>query len=264
MSVTVRDIQAFRDRGERFAMLTAYDALSARLLDEAGIPLILVGDSVGGILGYDSTLPVTMNDMLHHTSAVVRGTKNALVIGDMPFMSYQASIDDGVLNAGRFLKEAGAQAVKLEGGRRVTDLVARLTDSGIPVMAHLGLTPQSVNQFGGYRVQGRDHEGAYRMVEDAKSLEAAGAFALVLEAVPAPLAKEVTDSLHIPTIGIGAGPYTSGQVLVWHDFLGINQDKVARFVKRYANLGGEIKRAAETFAREVADGIYPGSEHSYE
>ncbi len=263
MSVTVRDVQAFRDRGERFAMLTAYDALSAKLLDDAGIPLILVGDSVGGILGYDSTLPVTMDDMVHHTAAVVRGTSNALVIGDMPFMSYQTSVEEGFRNAGRFLKEAGAHAVKLEGGRRVVDLVTKLTDAGIPVMAHVGLTPQSVNQFGGYRVQGRDHEGAYRMVEDAKALEAAGAFALVLEAVPASLAKEVTDSLHIPTIGIGAGPDTSGQVLVWHDFLGIKTDNVARFVKRYAEIGAEIKRAAETFAREVADGTYPGPEHAY-
>jgi 3-methyl-2-oxobutanoate hydroxymethyltransferase len=264
VSVTVRDVQAFRDRNERFVMLTAYDALSAKLLDDAGIPLILVGDSVGGILGYDSTLPVTMEDMLHHTASVVRGTTNAFVIGDMPFMSYQASVEDGVRNAGRLIKEAGAHAVKLEGGRRAVDLVTKLTDAGIPVMAHLGLTPQSVNQFGGYRVQGRDHEDAYRMVEDAKSLEAAGAFTLVLEAVPASLAKEVTDSLHIPTIGIGAGPHTTGQVLVWHDFLGINQAKTARFVKRYADLGNDIKSAAQAFAREVAEGTYPGPEHTYE
>ena len=231
MSVTVRDVQAFRERGERFVMLTAYDALSAKLLDEAGIPLILVGDSVGnGPLGYESTLPVTMADMLHHTAAVRRGVTNALVIGDMPFMSYQASVEEGFRNAGRFLQEAGAHAVKLEGGGRVLDLVGRLTDSGIPVMGHLGLTPQSVNQFGGYRVQGRNDEGAHRIVEEAKSLEASGAFAVVLEAVPATLAKEITASLHIPTIGIGAGPDTSGQVLVFHDFLGINQGKVARFV----------------------------------
>ncbi len=265
MSVTVRDVQAFRERGERFAMLTAYDALSAKLLDEAGIPLILVGDSVGnGPLGYDSTLPVTMADMLHHTAAVRRGTSNALVIGDMPFMSYQASVEEGFRNAGRFLQEAGAHAVKLEGGGRVLDLVARLTDSGIPVMAHLGLTPQSVNQIGGYKVQGRSDEQAYRMLEDAKALAAAGAFALVLEAVPAELGKKITDSLHIPTIGIGAGPYTSGQVLVWHDFLGINQAKTAKFVKRYAQLGDEIKAAASKFAHEVADGSYPAPEHSYE
>ena len=265
MSVTVRDVQAFRERDEKFVMLTAYDALSAKLLDEAGIPLILVGDSLGMVmLGYDSTLPVTMDDMLHHTAAVRRGVTNALVIGDMPFMSYQASLDEGFRNAGRFLQEAGAHAVKLEGGGRVLDLVARLTDSGIPVMGHLGLTPQSVNQFGGYRVQGRNDEGAHRILKDAKSLEAAGAFALVLEGVPATLATEITASLHIPTIGIGAGPETSGQVLVFHDFLGINQGKVAKFVKRYADLGDEIKAAAAAFARDVADGTYPAPEHSYE
>ncbi len=265
MSVTVRDVQAFRERGEKFAMLTAYDALSAKLLDEAGIPLILVGDSLGMVmLGYNSTLPVTMDDMLHHTAAVVRGVSNAMVIGDMPFMSYQASVEEGLRNAGRFLQEAGAHAVKLEGGGRVLDLVARLTDSGIPVMGHLGLTPQSVNQFGGYRVQGRSDEGAHRIVEEAKSLEAAGAFAVVLEAVPAALAKEITASLHVPTIGIGAGPDTSGQVLVFHDFLGINQARLPRFVKQYADLGTEIKSAAAAFAADVADGTYPAPEHSYE
>ena len=265
MSVTIRDVQSFRDRGERFVMLTAYDALSAKLLDEAGIPIILVGDSLGMVmLGYDSTVPVTMEEMLHHTAAVRRGTTDSLVVGDMPFMSYQASIDDGVRNAGRFLKEAGAHAVKLEGGGQVVDLVARLTGSGIPVMTHLGLTPQSINQLGGYKVQGRNDEAAYRMLEDAKALEAAGSFALVLEAVPAELGKRITDSLHIPTIGIGAGPHTSGQVLVWHDFLGINQGKVAKFVKRYANLGDDIKAAAAGFAREVAEGAYPGDEYSYE
>ena len=265
MSLTIRDVQAFRDRGERFAMLTAYDYFSAKLLDEAGIPLLLVGDSLGMVmLGYDSTLPVTMDDMIHHTKSVTRGAQNALVIGDMPFMSYQASIDEGFRNAGRFIKEAGAQAVKLEGGARVVDLTARLVDSGIPVMGHLGLTPQSVNQFGGYRVQGRSDETAHRVIEDAKALEAAGVFALVLEAVPSSLAKEVTDGLHVPTIGIGAGPHTSGQVLVFHDFLGLSQGKVAKFVKRYAQLGEEIKRAAGAFADEVAQGTYPESEHTYE
>jgi 3-methyl-2-oxobutanoate hydroxymethyltransferase len=263
--VTVRDIQAFRERGERFAMLTAYDALSAHLLDEAGIPLILVGDTLGMVmLGYDDTLPVTIDQMIHHTAAVRRGVTNAFVIGDMPFMSYQASTEEGFRNAGRFLKEAGAHAVKLEGGGRVLELVGRLTDSGIPVMGHLGLTPQSVNQFGGYRVQGRSDEAAHQIVKDAKSLEAAGAFALVLEAIPSALAAEVTKSLRIPTIGIGAGPDCSGQVLVFHDFLGITEGPAPRFVKRYAGIGAEIKRAAATFASEVADGTYPGSEHSYD
>ena len=222
MTVTVRDIRAFKQRGERFVMLTAYDALSARILDEAGIPMLLVGDSLGMVMiGLDSTVPVTMEEMLHHTRAVRRGAANSLVVGDLPFMSYQASVDEGMRNAGRFLKEAGAHAVKLEGGSRVVDLVARLVDAGIPVMGHLGLTPQSVNQFGGFRVQGRNEEDAHRIVSDAKDLEAAGIFSLVLEGIPAQLAREVTESVEIPTIGIGAGPHCDAQVLVYHDFLGI-------------------------------------------
>jgi 3-methyl-2-oxobutanoate hydroxymethyltransferase len=264
VSVTVNDVRAFKQRGEHFAMLTAYDAPSARLLDQAGIPLILVGDTLGMVvLGYDSTLPVTMDDMVHHTSAVVRGTENALVIGDMPFMSYQASMEDGVRNAGRLMKEAGAKAVKLEGGGRVLELVVRLTESGIPVMGHLGLTPQSVHQLGGYRVQGREQEQAFHIVQDAKDLEAAGVFAVVLEAVPAALAKEVTASVSVPTIGIGAGPDCDGQVLVFHDLLGIKTTRDAKFVKRYASVGEDITRAAAAFAREVADGTYPDAAHSY-
>jgi 3-methyl-2-oxobutanoate hydroxymethyltransferase len=263
--VTVRDIRAFKDRGERFVMLTAYDAPSARLLDEAGIPLILVGDTVGMVaLGHRNTLPVTMDDMIHHTAAVVRGVTNALVVGDMPFMSYQVSVDEAIRNAGRHLQEAGAHAVKLEGGKRVVELVGRLTDAGIPVMGHLGLTPQSVNQFGGWRVQGREEEQAHRILQDAKSLEAAGAFALVLEAVPPGVGQEVTRSIHIPTIGIGAGPHTDGQVLVWHDFLGITPGRLPKYVKRYASLGDEIKRAATAFAADVAAGAYPAPEHTYE
>jgi 3-methyl-2-oxobutanoate hydroxymethyltransferase len=260
----VRDIRAFKQRRERFAMLTAYDAAQARLLDEAGIPVLLVGDTLAmTMLGHPTTLPVTMDEMLHHTAAVVRGVSQALVVGDMPFMSYQGSFDDGVRNAGRFLKEAGANAVKLEGGGREAELVARLTASGIPVMGHLGLTPQSVNQLGGFRVQGRD-EGRARIVRESKDLEAAGAFAIVLEAVPADLAREVTSSLEVPTIGIGAGPHCDGQVLVFHDFLGIAAtDYSPRFVKRYASMGEDIKRAAARFAAEVADGTYPGPEHSY-
>jgi 3-methyl-2-oxobutanoate hydroxymethyltransferase len=261
--VTVRDIRAFKQRGERFAMLTAYDTPSARLLDSAGIPVILVGDTLAEVLlGYDTTLPVTMEQMLHHTAAVARGVTNSLVVGDMPFMSYQASTDEGVRNAGRFLKEAGASAVKMEGGARVVDLVARLSDAGIPVMGHLGLTPQSVQQTG-YRVQGRDTEEAQRMVQDAKSLEAAGAFAIVLETVPSSLAREVTASVSIPTIGIGAGPHCDGQVLVWHDFLGIATTRSPKFVKRYASVGDDIVDAARRFAREVSEGTYPGPEHSY-
>jgi 3-methyl-2-oxobutanoate hydroxymethyltransferase len=260
--VTVRDIRAFKQRGEKFAMLTAYDAPSARLLDEAGIPIILVGDTLGMmVLGYDSTVPVTMDEMVHHVRAVVRGRTNALVVGDMPFMSYQASIDDGLRNAGRLLKEGGAHAVKLEGGRRVLELVGALTDAGIPVMGHLGLTPQSVNQLGGYPVQGRD-EQADEIMRDAKDLEAAGIFSLVLEAIPAELGKKITAGLDVPTIGIGAGPDCDAQVLVWHDFLGITQ-RVPRFVKRYADIGDAIRDAARAFAVEVAAGTYPDADHSY-
>jgi len=264
MPITVRDIRAFKERGEHFAMLTAYDAPSARLLDEAGIPIILVGDTLAMVvLGHDSTLPATMDVMLHHTAAVVRGRTNAFVVGDMPFLSYQVSVEEGIRNAGRFLQEAGAHAVKLEGGGRVLPLVERLTEAGIPVMGHVGLTPQSVNQFGGYRVQGRDEEAAHQIVRDAKDLEAAGIFALVLEAVPAPVAAEVTSSLQVPTIGIGAGPDCDGQVLVWHDFLGISEGHLPRFAKPYAHLADDIRAAAATFAREVSEGAYPGPEHTY-
>lgn len=266
MPVTVRSVRAFKERGERFAMLTAYDAHSARLLDEAGIPLLLVGDTLGMVvLGYDSTVPVTMEEMLHHTAAVSRGRTDAFVVGDMPFMSYQASIEEAIHNAGRFLKEAGANGVKLEGGSpHVVEIVTRLTEAGIPVMAHLGLTPQSVNQIGGYRVQGRSEEAAHLMTHQAKELERAGAFALVLEAIPAPVAAQVTAALSIPTIGIGAGPDTDGQVLVWHDFLGITSGKLPRFVKRYASLGDEIVAAAKRYKDEVAAGIYPAPEHTYD
>lgn len=264
MPVSVRDVRAFKERGERFAMLTAYDTPSAQLLDRAGIPLLLVGDSLAEVvLGYPTTVPVTMEEMLHHTAAVVRGVEDALVIGDMPFMSYQASIEEGIRNAGRFLKEAGAPAVKLEGGSRVAELVARLSDAGVPVMGHLGLTPQSVHQLG-YRVQGRSEEQGELMLKDAKTLEAAGIFALVLEAVPADLARQVTASVSVPTIGIGAGPHCDGQVLVWHDFLGIATRHSPKFVKRYAELGEAITAAAKQFAAEVSEGTYPGPEHSYE
>lgn len=265
MPVTVRDVRAFKERGEKFVMLTAYDTPSARLLDEAGVPLLLVGDSVGNnVLGYPSTIPVQMDEMLHHTRAVSRGVTNSLVVGDLPFMSYQASVEEGMRNAGRFLKEAGANAVKLEGAGQHVELVTRLTESGVPVMGHLGLTPQSVNQLSGHRVQGRSDEQADKILRDAKDLEAAGAFALVLEAVPAGLARQVTSALGIPTIGIGAGPHCDGQVLVFHDFLGINEGRLPRFVKRYAQLADEIRGAARRFAEEVASGEYPGPEHSYQ
>jgi 3-methyl-2-oxobutanoate hydroxymethyltransferase len=262
--VTVRSVQGFKDRGERIPMLTCYEALTARILDEAGIPMLLVGDSLGMVvLGYDSTVPVTMDEMLHHTRAVSRGATTAMVIGDMPFMSFQGDAEDALHNAGRFLKEAGAHAVKLEGGGRVVDVVERMTSSGIPVMAHLGLTPQSVNQLGGFRVQGRTDEQGHRIAEDAKNLEAAGAFSIVLEGVPSDLAHQVTASLTIPTIGIGAGPHCDGQVLVYHDFLGITPGKKPKFAKAYAELGDAIAEAARTYADEVRAGVHPDEEHSY-
>ncbi|HVL64402.1 MAG TPA: 3-methyl-2-oxobutanoate hydroxymethyltransferase [Actinomycetota bacterium] len=266
MGITVRDIRAFKERGEKFVMLTCYDAPSARILDSAGVPILFVGDSLGMVvLGHPSTVPVTIDVMVHHVQAVRRGAPDAFVLGDMPFMSYQASVEEGVRNAGRLLQEAGANAVKLEGGGPyVIELVHRLVDAGIPVMGHLGLTPQSVNQFGGYPVQGREEEQAQRILQDAKDLEAAGAFAVVLETVPVSLSREITGAVSIPTIGIGAGPDTDGQVLVFHDFLGLSEGRLPRFVKRYASLGDEIAHAAREFASDVASGRYPGPEHSYE
>jgi 3-methyl-2-oxobutanoate hydroxymethyltransferase len=262
--VTVNDLRAYKERGERFAMLTAYDYLSAQILDEAGIPVILVGDSLGMVvLGHDSTVPVTMEEMLHHTRAVRRGTRRALVVGDMPFMSYQASLDEGFRNAGRFLKEAGANAVKLEGGGPVVELTARLAGAGIPVMAHLGLTPQSVNQFGGFKVQGREEAAADRILADAVELAEAGAFAVVLECVPADLGRRITQTIAVPTIGIGAGPDTDAQVLVYHDMLGLTAGRLPRFVKQYADLRSVVTDAAKSYQAEVTSGDYPGPEHTY-
>jgi 3-methyl-2-oxobutanoate hydroxymethyltransferase len=275
MPTTVQDLRAWKQQGRRFAMLTAYDFPTAQILDEAGIPVILVGDSVAdNILGYENTLPVTMEEMLHHCRAVSRGAKDALVVGDMPFLSYHSSLEEGIRNAGRFLKEGGAQAVKLERAAIESlsprglatfaiELTEALTSRGIPVMGHVGLTPQSVHAMGGYRVQGRSEEAAARLAEDASSLEKAGAFAVVLEGIPAGLARQITESLSVPTIGIGAGPHCDGQVLVITDLLGIKAGKYAKFVKRYADLRGDITRAVQQFAKEVEDGTYPDEEHSY-
>jgi 3-methyl-2-oxobutanoate hydroxymethyltransferase len=260
--VTVRDIAAAKERGEKWPMLTAYDALTARVFDEAGIPVLLVGDSGAMVVyGYESTIPVTVDELLPLTAAVVRGTSRALVVADLPFGSYQTGPEDALRTAGRFLKEAGAQAVKLEGGERVLPQVEALVSAGIPVMAHLGLTPQSVNAFGGYRVQGRGESGE-RLLADAKSLEAAGAFSLVLECVPSELAERVTSTLSIPTIGIGAGPATDAQVLVWQDMAGLTP-KTAKFVKRYADVAGVLRDAVEEFASEVTSGAFPAPEHGY-
>jgi 3-methyl-2-oxobutanoate hydroxymethyltransferase len=260
MTVTIHDLRAWKTEGTRFAMLTAYDFPTARILDQAEIPVLLVGDSVGrNILGYPDELPVTMDEMLHHTRAVTRGVRNAMVVGDMPFMSFQTSVEEGVRNAGRFLKEAGAHAVKIEGPQ--LELIHRLTEIGIPVMSHVGLTPQSVHGLGGYRVQGRG-EAAAQISDQALALEKAGAFAVVLEAMPSELGAEITRSLQVPTIGIGAGPDCDGQVLVVSDLLGVSESP-PKFAKGYADLRAEIDRAAREFARDVRDGTFPDEEHSY-
>lgn len=265
MAVSIRDVQAFKDRGEKFAMLTVYESTMARILDEAGIPLMLVGDTLSEMmLGHPSTVPVTVDEMLHHTKAVTRVVENALVVGDLPFGSYQISVEEGMRNGARFLKEGHTRCVKMEGATpTVLELVSRLTDAGVPVMGHLGLTPQSEHQLGGRRVQGRTDEMAAAILDKARQLEAAGAFAVVLEAVPAGLAERVTTSLAIPTIGIGAGPHCDGQVLVFHDFLGITPWEVGKFVKEFASLGEEINRAALQFKTEVAAGTYPSTDQSY-
>jgi 3-methyl-2-oxobutanoate hydroxymethyltransferase len=261
---TVLDVQRFKDEGRRFPMLTAYDFLSAQILDEAGIPILLVGDSLGMVmLGYPTTLPVTMDEMLHHAKAVSRGARQALLVGDMPFMSYHSSEEQAIENAGRFVKEAGMHAVKLEGGGRVVELTKKLSGMGIPVMGHLGLTPQFVHQMGGFKVQGKTESQAARILADAKELEAAGAFSIVLEGVPSTVAGRITKALHIPTIGIGAGPQTDGQVLVFHDVFGLTTGKAPKFVKRYANVADEIARAAQRFADDVRTGTFPGPEHEY-
>jgi len=260
--VTVRDLAAAKARGERWPMLTAYDALTARVFDDAGIPVLLVGDSAAMVVfGHDTTIPVTVEDLIPLTAAVVRGTRRAMVVADLPFGSYQISPGEALTTATRFLKEAGAHAVKLEGGQRVVHQVEELVQAGIPVMAHLGLTPQSVNAFGGYRVQGRGEDGD-RLLHDAKALQAAGAFSVVLECVPTELAVKVTESLTIPTIGIGAGAGCDAQVLVWQDMAGLSP-RTAKFVKKYADLTGILGDAARSFAEDVVGGQFPDEEHSY-
>ena len=260
--VTVRDLTAAKARGEKWPMLTSYDALTAAVFDEAGIPVLLVGDSAGMVVfGHDSTLPVTVDDLLPLTAAVVRGTRRAMIIADLPFGSYQVSPADALAAATRFLKEAGAHGVKLEGGQRVVRQVEELVAAGIPVMAHLGLTPQSVNVLGGYRVQGRGEAGD-RLLHDAKALESAGAFSVVLEAVPAELATRITEAVNIPTIGIGAGADCDAQVLVWQDMAGLSP-RTPKFVKRYADVAGVLGQAARSFGQEVVAGQFPGPEHAY-
>jgi 3-methyl-2-oxobutanoate hydroxymethyltransferase len=262
--IRTHHLQAMKERGERWAMLTAYDMHSAAIFDEVGIPALLVGDSAANnVFGFDTTLPVTVDELMPLVRAVVRSTRNALVVADMPFGSYQVSAAQALETAIRFMKEGGAQAVKLEGGQQVGPQVRAIVDAGIPVIAHVGFTPQSEHALGGYKVQGRG-ESAARVIDDAVALERAGAFAVVLEMVPADVAAQITKELSIPTIGIGAGPECDAQVMVWTDMVGLNNGPAPRFVKRYADVRSVITEAAATYAREVADGTYPGPEHSFE
>lgn len=264
MRVTITQLKEMKERGERVPMLTAYDYSTAKFLDEAGVPLILVGDSLGMVvLGYDSTLPVTMDMMIHHTKAVARGVQRALIIGDMPFMSYQTNPEDALRNAARFLQDGGAQAVKLEGGEHMAATVRRLVENGIPVQGHIGLTPQSIHQLGGYKVQGRNPAAAAKLLRDALALEQAGAFSIVLEAVPAPLAKLITRRVSVPTIGIGAGLYCDGQVQVIHDMLGLYPDFVPKHAKQYSRIGDIIKEAVRSYIKEVQEGSFPTAKESY-
>jgi 3-methyl-2-oxobutanoate hydroxymethyltransferase len=260
MRVTINQIKEMKLKGEKIVMLTAYDYSTARLVDEAEIPLILVGDSLGMVvLGYESTIPVIMEEMLHHTKAVVRGTKQAMVIGDMPFMTYHVSVENALRNAARFIQEAGAQAVKLEGGVTVAEKVKRIVECGIPVMGHIGLTPQSIHQFGGFKMQGKTPEAAANLLEDAKALEQAGAFAIVLETIPANLGQLITDKVSIPTIGIGAGPDCDGQVQVINDILGSFSDFVPRHAKQYVKLTDIISKAVIQYRDEVKAGSFPSA-----
>jgi 3-methyl-2-oxobutanoate hydroxymethyltransferase len=262
--ITTRALLEMKEKGERIVALTCYDALFARLLDASGIDILLVGDSLNQVLaGAASTLSATLEQMIYHTTIVRRGTERAMVICDMPFLSYQITPEDALRHCGRVMKESGCQAVKIEGGQSMAATVRRLVDVGIPVMGHIGLTPQSVHALGGYRVQGRDDATAERLKADAKALEDACAFAVVLELVPAALASHITKTLTIPTIGIGAGPACDGQVLVLHDMLGLNDQFSAKFVKKYAALAEDVREAARLFAAEVREGRYPGPEHSF-
>lgn len=264
MKNTVTTFQKAKENGEKITMLTAYDYSTAKLIDEAGIHSILVGDSLGNvILGYEDTISVTMEDMIHHGAAVARGAKNALVVIDMPFMSYQTSVYDALVNAGRLMKEGRADAVKLEGGVEVCPQIRAIVEAGIPVCAHIGLTPQSIHAFGGFKVQGKSEEAARKLLEDAKAVEEAGAFAVVIEGVPRKLADLITEQLHIPTIGIGAGNGCDGQVLVYQDMLGLFSDFTPKFVKRYAETGEVMKEAFRSYYKEVQSGAFPSKEHEY-
>jgi len=262
--ITKTTLLKMKKKGEKIAAITSYDYLSTKLIDDAGVDFILVGDSLGMvIMGYENTLPVTMEEIIHHLKAVTRARPKAIVVGDMPFMSYQASVEDAVRNAGRLVKEGGAQSVKLEGGERYVPVIEAIVQASIPVVGHLGLTPQSLHEFGGYRVQGKDAASADEMISDAKALEKAGCFAIVLEGIPWQLAKRITDEVSIATIGIGAGPHCDGQVLVIQDMLGIYDEPLPKFVKMYEELGEKIRSAVSAYVKDVKDGSFPGMEHSY-
>jgi len=262
--MTIPELQAMKVRGEKIAVLTAYDYPFARLMDQAGIDIVLVGDSAGVVMaGYDTTLPVTMDEMLYHTRAVVRGVSRALVVADMPFLSYQVDLVEARRNAGRLVKEGGAQAVKLEGGVHVAETIRAIVAMDVPVVGHIGLTPQSIHRMGGYRVQGREEAQAAQLREDARAVAEAGACAIVLEGVPAALAREISAEVPVPTIGIGAGVGCDGQVLVIHDILGLCEKYSPKFVKRYADISGTIREGVDAYIREVKAGVFPGEEHSF-
>lgn len=263
--VTTRSLKEMKQKGHKITMLTAYDYTMARILDEAGVDVILVGDSLGMVmLGYKNTLPVTLDEMLHHAKAVVKGVEDALVVVDMPFMSYEVEVSTAVHNAGMMIKESGAAAIKLEGGSEVSMTIEAMVKARIPVMGHIGLTPQAIHQMGGYKVQGRDSKEAKRLIDDARLLEEAGVFALVLECIPYQLAREITKSVNIPTIGIGAGPDCDGQVLVIHDLLGLYKEIRPKFVRRYRDLGSEVKNAVGEFIKDVKEVKFPTLRESYE
>ncbi len=262
--ISILDLKAKKQRGEKIVMFTVYDYPTARLVDEAGVDIAFIGDTLGMVvLGYDTTIPVTMEEMLHHVKAAARGTARAHVLADMPFMSYQVSAEDALRNAGRLLKEGGAQSVKLEGGVQVAETVRRIVEAGIPVMGHLGLTPQSINQLGGYKIQGKTPKAAVRLLNDAVALEQAGAYAVVLECVPVHLAKAITERISIPTIGIGAGVHCDGQVQVFHDLLGLYQGFQPRHAKRYASVGASIRDAVRAYAEDVRAGRFPTDSESF-
>lgn len=262
--VTVPLIRLYKSKGKKITMVTAYDYPTARIVDEAGIDIILVGDSLGNVvLGYENTLPVTMQEMLHHTKAVKRGVKRALLVADMPYLSYQIDIKDALINAGKFIKEAGAEAIKIEGGSKNIELIKRLIDCEIPVMGHIGLTPQSLLRFGGYKVQGKSQAKIDELIRDSKELEKVGVFSIVLEGIPYEVSKIITQSLSIPTIGIGAGPYCDGQVLVFHDLVGLSPEPIPKFVKKYLNARELFINALKSYIKDVEENVFPDIEHSY-